>query len=196
MLSGMVWFLVLLVLALLVAFLMTARRSPVLRGPVAQLESDLPAVERGPATPTVPEHLDVAVKLCFFSRSEHHFFRALEQALPAGYRVFPNVRLNDVFVITAPLEQRRGTYARLRDKHVDFLIVALPDHRPVAALELDGRSHDNSQQQHRDAVKDTAFRSAGLPLLRVRVEEAHTPASLQALLWPHLHPTEEALAHA
>ncbi|MBB6016829.1 DUF2726 domain-containing protein [Deinococcus radiopugnans] len=192
----MVWFLVLLVLALLVAFLMTARRSPVLREPVAHLEPDLPAAERGLATPTVPEHLDVAVKLCFFSRSEDRFFRTLEQALPAGYRVFPNVRLNDVFVITAPPPQRRGTYARLRDKHVDFLIVVLPEHRPVAALELDGRSHDNNQQQHRDAVKDRAFQCAGLPLLRVRAEETHTPASLQALLWPHLHPTEEALAHA
>lgn len=98
----MVWFLVLLVLALLVAFLMTAKRSPVLRGPVAPPQSAPPAVEQEPAPPAVPEHLDVAVKLCFFSRSEDRFFRTLEQALPAGHRVFPNVRLNDVFVIIAP----------------------------------------------------------------------------------------------
>ena len=151
--------------------------------------------DQGQSTPTVPVHLDVAVKLAFFSRSEGQFFRTLERTLPREYRVFPNVRLNDLFVITAPPQQRQATYARLRDKHVDFLIVALPDHRPVAAIELDGKSHDSSKQQHRDAVKDTAFRSAGLPLLRVRTEETHTPASLTALLQPHLGTAEGALAH-
>lgn len=50
------------------------------------------------------------------------------------------------------------------------------------AIELDGRSHD--------AVKDTAFRSAGLPLLRVRTEETHTPTTVEALLRPYLHPAE------
>lgn len=40
-------------------------------------------------------------------------------------------------------------------------------HRPVLALELDGASHGSEKQQHRDAVKDVAFRSAGLKLLRL-----------------------------
>ena len=98
-------------------------------------------------------------------------------------------------MITAAPQQRQATYARLRDRHVDFLIVALPDHRPVAATLLDGKSHDSSKQQHRDAVKDTAFRSAGLPLLRVRAEAIHTPASLTALLQPHLGTAEGAQVH-
>ncbi|MFB9993113.1 DUF2726 domain-containing protein [Deinococcus oregonensis] len=130
----------------------------------------------------IPESLPIKLKGYFFSKSELAFFQTLEGALPQGFRVFPNVRLNDLFLITAPQHQRQGTYARLRDKHVDFLIVALPDFRPVCAIELDGASHDQPQQQYRDAVKDVAFRSAGLPLLRLRAEGNHTRQSVQKLL--------------
>ncbi|UQN06954.1 DUF2726 domain-containing protein [Deinococcus sp. QL22] len=130
----------------------------------------------------IPESLPIKLKGYFFSKSELAFFQTLEGALPQGFRVFANVRLNDLFLITAPPHQRQGTYARLRDKHVDFLIVALPDFRPVCAIELDGATHDQPQQQYRDAVKDVAFRSAGLPLLRLRAEGNHTRQSVQKLL--------------
>ncbi|OWL95188.1 hypothetical protein CBQ26_13575 [Deinococcus indicus] len=145
-----------------------------------------------PATPSphlegVPDQLPVRIKQYFLARSESAFLAALEASLPSGYRVFPNVRLNDLFFITTKHPgQQKGTYARLRDKHVDFLVVALPEHRPVLAIELDGASHDNVQQQYRDAVKDVAFRSAGLPLIRLRAEVTHTPASLRIVLGEHL----------
>lgn len=189
MLFAMLLLLIVLVVALLAAVLIIIKRAPAQNGQV-QAHNDQGAAPGGRSTSAVPDHLDVVVKGFFFSRSEGHFFHMLEQALPPGYRVFPNVRLNDLFLITAPPQQRQATYARLRDKHVDFLIVSLPDHRPVAAIELDGKSHDNSKQQYRDAVKDTAFRSAGLPLLRLRTEETHTPGSLTALLRQHLQPAE------
>lgn len=186
----MLLLLIVLVVALLAAVLIIVKRAPAQNGQMVQAHNDQGATPAGRSTMMVPDHLDVITKRFFFSRSEGHFFCMLEQSLPPGYRVFPNVRLNDLFLITAPPQQRQATYARLRDKHVDFLIVSLPDHRPVAAIELDGKSHDNSKQQYRDAVKDTAFRSAGLPLLRVRTEETHTPGSLTALLRQHLQPAE------
>ncbi|CAM4032647.1 hypothetical protein DEMA109039_04395 [Deinococcus marmoris] len=54
-----------------------------------------------PVRSEIPDHLPIKVKGYFFSRSEQAFFRVLEEALPPGYRVFPNVRLNDLFLITA-----------------------------------------------------------------------------------------------
>ncbi|MFC4426966.1 DUF2726 domain-containing protein [Deinococcus navajonensis] len=135
----------------------------------------------------VPDSLPVRTKPYFFARSEAAFLASLEEALPAGYRVFPNVRLNDLFLITTKdTRQKQGAYARLRDKHVDFLVVALPDHRPVFAIELDGASHDNDRQQYRDAVKDVAFKSAALPLVRLRAETRHDAASLRTVLSPLL----------
>ena len=71
--------------------------------------------------------LPVKTKQWFFSRSELAFFQELKAALPSGYWVFPNVCLNDLI---KPGGQQRATYARLRDKHVDFLIVRASDFRP------------------------------------------------------------------
>lgn len=143
--------------------------------------------EATPMPDGVPDHLPVRVKQYFLARSEVAFLAALEACLPPGYRVFPNVRLNDLFFITTRHPgQQKGTYARLRDKHVDFLVVSLPDHQPRFAIELDGASHDNAQQQYRDAVKDVAFRSAGLPLVRLRAEGTYTPDSLREMLREHL----------
>lgn len=134
----------------------------------------------------VPESLPLRAKDYFFSRSENAFFGLLEQALPNGYRVFPNVRLNDLFLITTRENGlKQSTLGRLRDKHVDFVIVALPDYRPVLCIELDGVSHNTPAQQYRDAVKDTAFRSGGLKLVRLRTEQKHSRESLRKLLAEH-----------
>lgn len=135
---------------------------------------------------TVPDVLPLEVKRYFFSRDENAFFGVLEGVLAGTpYRVFPNVRLNDLFRITAET-QRGPVYARLRDKHVDFLIVnASNAHRPVLAIELDGASHQAQRQQHRDAVKDVAFRSAGLRLVRLP-SRAYSAAELRTLLQDEL----------
>lgn len=156
-----------------------------IRGRVAAQEAQ--AKLTSPTTFTegeVPTSLPLKTKQWFFSRSECAFFKELEAALPAGYRVFPNVRLNDLFLIQQGAQQR-ATYARLRDKHVDFLIVRTDDFRPWLAIELDGASHDTTQQQYRDAVKDVAFRSAGLALLRMRAEPKYRRQDLALLLAPY-----------
>jgi hypothetical protein len=135
---------------------------------------------------TVPDALPLEVKRSFFSRDENAFFAALEESLTGTpYRVFPNVRLNDLFTITAQ-EGKNAVYARLRDKHVDFLLVdTAAAYRPVLAIELDGRSHQTGKQQHRDAVKDVAFRSAGLKLVRLP-SRAYSAAELGGRLQAEL----------
>ncbi|WP_102128555.1 DUF2726 domain-containing protein [Deinococcus planocerae] len=103
-----------------------------------------------------------------------------------GYLVFPNVRLNDLFLISRAAQNRQSVLGRLRDKHVDFLILEERDFKPVLAIELDGASHDTERQRYRDEVKNTAFRSAGLRLLRFDARQTHSARSLQADLAHHL----------
>lgn len=133
----------------------------------------------------LPDTLPVTVKRSFFSRSELAFFSTLTAVLEGTpYTVFPNVRLNDLFTIGG--DEKRSTYNRLRDKHVDFLIVSRGGFVPTLALELDGASHENEVQQKRDQVKDLVFRSAGLTLLRLDARQPHPSAALAELLVPHL----------
>lgn len=135
------------------------------------------------ATPvSVPESLPLKVRRDFFTRDEAAFFEALEAAtadLP--YRVLTKVRLGDLFDITDKVNSG-ATRGRLKDKHVDFLLVNTRDHyRPVLAIELDGVSHTTEQGQYRDAVKDLAFRCGGLRLLRVP-SRTYTAAQVREML--------------
>ena len=130
----------------------------------------------------VPESLPLKVRRDFFTRDEAAFFEALEAAtadLP--YRVLTKVRLGDLFDITDKVNSG-ATRGRLRDKHVDFLLVNTRDHyRPVLAIELDGVSHTAEQGQSRDALKDVAFRCGGLRLLRVP-PRTYTAAQVREML--------------
>ncbi|MGY2895023.1 DUF2726 domain-containing protein [Deinococcus sp. UYEF24] len=138
----------------------------------------------------LPDSLPVTVKRSFFSRSELVFFGTLTAVLEGTpYTVFPNVRLNDLFTIggvTTGGEEKRSTYNRLRDKHVDFLIVSRDGYTPTLAIELDGASHETEVQQKRDQVKDLVFRSAGLTLLRLDARQPHLAPTLAAQLASHL----------
>nr|WP_255638990.1 DUF2726 domain-containing protein [Deinococcus betulae] len=136
----------------------------------------------------VPTTLPVQAKRYFFARSERALYDLLIQALAgSSYQVFPNVRLNDLFLIKEKGTAYQATLGRLRDKHVDFVIVdARQDFRPVVAIELDGASHEAAAQQYRDQVKDVIFRSGGLPLLRLKTTDTQSVASLKVLLAPYL----------
>jgi Protein of unknown function (DUF2726) len=125
-------------------------------------------------------------KSYFFTRSENDFFGLLQRTLEGrNMIVFPKARVADV------LETAGGGLAgfnRISQKHVDFLLVSVPDFQPVMAIELDGRSHGSEKQQARDAVKDQAFKSANLPLVRVPVSRDLSDVMLLSILEPHLKP--------
>jgi hypothetical protein len=123
-------------------------------------------------------------KTYFFTRSENDFFGLLQRTLEGrNVIVFPKVRVMDV------LETTSGGLAgfnRISQKHVDYLLVSLPNFQPVMAIELDGKSHGSEKQQARDAVKDQAFKSANLPLVRVPVSRDLSDVMLLSMLEPHL----------
>jgi hypothetical protein len=125
-------------------------------------------------------------KQFFFTRSENDFFGLLQRTLEGrNVIVFPKVRVADV------LETNSGGLAgfnKISQKHVDYLLVRLPNFQPIMAIELDGKSHGSEKQQARDAVKDQAFKSANLPLVRIPVSRDLSDVMLLSILEPHLKP--------
>ena len=119
-----------------------------------------------------------------FSDGELAFLPALRAALPlltkiAGASEPPmllaHVRLADV---VTPEPFSRGGLAVVSQKHVDFLLCEPVTTRPLLVIELDGASHGSERQRDRDAAKDAACRSAGVPMLRVAVAGAYKPEAL------------------
>lgn len=54
----------------------------------------------------------------------------------------------------------------LNNSRLDFLVFDLFGKQPVAAIEVDGQTHDTAQQRRRDHLKDAILEKLGLPLKR------------------------------
>lgn len=117
-----------------------------------------------------------------FSAAERNFLTALEKAIPDGVRVFGKVRLEDIFGVSKGLYKadRLAARNRINRKHVDFLLVSESDLAPLAGIELDDSSHELVERRQRDELVDSVFKSAGLPLLHVPVQQAYRPSELKA----------------
>lgn len=117
-----------------------------------------------------------------FTPAERVFLASLERAVPDGVRVFGKVRLEDILGVVRGLDQaeRLAARNRINRKHVDFLLVRESDLAPLAGIELDDSSHEEEDRRQRDAFVDSAFASAGLPLLHVPVQKAYAHADLRA----------------
>lgn len=94
----------------------------------------------------------------------------LRQCQPKGYGVYPKMRLSDV------IGRSRGEFLPARDfdyfcrAHLDFVIAK--DHRPIVAVEFDGRQHFvDPKTRERDVIKHRLCRAADLPVLRVTAAE-------------------------
>lgn len=124
------------------------------------------------------------LKKSLFTPAERSFLGVLEPNLPPGVRVFGKVRLEDIFGVKAGLErgERQAARNRINRKHVDFLLVQSTDLAPLAGIELDDSSHEEEDRQQRDAFVDSAFASAGLPLLHVPVQKTYNPAEVRSKL--------------
>lgn len=118
-----------------------------------------------PAAPTpasFPYHLKYLL-----TASEYKFYLVLRSiADPRSYIICPKVGLKDLFEVNSGTQAREKYFAKISQKHLDFLICD-SDLRPLFAVELDDKSHKMATAQARDQFKDTLFQHAGLPLYRV-----------------------------
>jgi hypothetical protein len=126
-----------------------------------------------------PEALQVEMRPSqVINGTEARIYAKLLQVVPAGYWVFPQVRLADVVY---PVHPNRSLWQsaqnRLALKHVDFAIVRMNDRMCAVVIEVDGPDHERRIQQQRDAFKDAALRAAGIPVVRLVARE-YAPAEL------------------
>jgi hypothetical protein len=103
----------------------------------------------------------------FLTPAEHVFFRVLEQAVAGNWYIFPKVRIGDLLAVTEGAEDSRTWFARIGQKHVDFVLAGREEVRPLLVIELDDSSHQRKDRIERDAFVDEALATAGLPILRV-----------------------------
>ena len=109
--------------------------------------------------PYAPKHI--------LTKREYHFYHLLRDVADEyGYMVCPKVGLKDLLAVTSR-HQYMKYFHKIAQKHIDFVICD-QDLHVVFVLELDDSSHDTKEAKNRDKFKDMAFKSAGIPLKRLR----------------------------
>jgi very-short-patch-repair endonuclease len=102
----------------------------------------------------------------FMNRAEHEFFDILVDVVGSSYYVFPQVHLSTVLEHRIKGQDWRAAFRRINGKSVDFVICNKAYIKPLLAIELDGRSHDEEAVRQRDADVEHIFERADLRLLR------------------------------
>ena len=119
----------------------------------------------------------------FLTTNEKSFLMTLDAALGRNYRAFAQVRLADLVSPTlgANPASRRQALNGVMAKSVDFVICDVLTLDPVAAIEVDDRSHLLPERQQRDAFVNAVFLEIGLPLMRVKARRAYSVDELRAM---------------
>lgn len=139
--------------------------------------SDAPGASKTPKAATFP-YLRANR---FLSPAESSFLAALRIAVGDRYAIFAKVRLLDLLTV-GPGDGRQAAFNRVQAKQIDFLLCELATSRPVLALELDDRSHQQSDRRARDAFVEEVLEVIGLPALRVPVSRSYDPAEIARLI--------------
>jgi very-short-patch-repair endonuclease len=135
---------------------------------------------RGPETAeTAPVAMPYRRAPHLLSRGEQAFWKPLYHAVRGKYRLFCKVRLQDVVCAPSQRMDESRWFKKIRSYHVDFVICEPKTTAPLLVIELDDRSHRQSEKRQRaDAFKEQVLKAAGLPLLRVNCEQAYDPIEL------------------
>ena len=97
---------------------------------------------------------------------ERKTLRSLQEQIPAGFYLCPQVRLADFIRINADTGRYPEALNRVSGKSVDFVVVRQRDAMPVAAIELDDRTHAEIRRQDRDHFVNELMEALGIPLMR------------------------------
>ena len=114
------------------------------------------------------------------TKAEFNFYKILLLTVnDFNLYVFPKVRLADIIYVTKT-KSYRTYFNKIQSKHIDFLLCRDDFLIPVLAIELDDSSHYNQTRINRDLFLESALNTAGLPLLRIKVDYSYTVSELKS----------------
>jgi hypothetical protein len=136
------------------------------------------------ASPTIAAPVAVAKyqkQPTLLSPAERSFFGVLQQTVSADYVVFAKIRLADIVRPASNLSRSAWftAFNPTTGKHVDFVLCDRASVNVLAAIELDDSSHESFERGFRDYLVDSALKDAGIPMLRVQVQQSYSPAQLR-----------------
>ncbi len=117
-----------------------------------------------------------------FTYQERKFYERLMAEVGNEYQVFAKVRMADVLWLANEPANRKFHNNQIQCKHLDFVLCDKKHLKPVLALELDDSSHNKFNRRESDEFKQQACETAGLPLVRVKVQQSYSSDEIGELI--------------
>ena len=115
------------------------------------------------------------------SSAELNFYQVLKSIIPEDREISCKCRLEDIATVeNCPL--REAFRARIKSRHVDFVIYNPENVYTDFAIELDDRSHDTEKQKKADAFKDKVFETIGMPLIRIPARRTYQIEEIRTII--------------
>lgn len=105
------------------------------------------------------------------NESEQALFINLQKVLGDKYIILSKVRIEDFVDVKSGMKKSESwsLRGRIKSRHIDFLICDQTMTKPLLAIELDGKSHNNLKRQERDRFVDELYRAIDLPIEHINV---------------------------
>ena len=118
------------------------------------------------------------------TKAERSFFGVLEQAVGNSFRIFAKVRVADVLAPKKGLEpgDRQSAFNKIRAKHFDFVLCDPASLDIRAVVELNDKSHQQSQRSDRDEFLRSACGFAQIPMIEVAAKRGYSVETLRGNL--------------
>ena len=104
---------------------------------------------------------------------EREFYRLLRGLMGRDNHILSMVRMADVLWLSNETEDRKFHNNNILCKHFDYVICDKLKFEPILVIELDDPKHQWEHRWQIDNFKDRACKVAGLPILRIKVQEKY-----------------------
>ena len=120
-----------------------------------------------------------------FTPAERSFLGVLEQVVDGKLRIMGKIRLADIVKVKNGNNKStwQKAFNRIKSKHVDFVACDAATLGVKFVVELDDKSHNQSERQDRDEVKDKILAAAKIPVFHFTAKRTYTIQELQDTLF-------------
>ncbi len=125
------------------------------------------------------EKLPYEKRNSLLTQSELAFYRALQEAVNGQWAIQSMVRMADLIQVRPKTPKFQTWQNRIHAKHIDFLLCDQGTMEAKLAVELDDKTHSRPDRVTRDRFVNQALADAGLPLLRIDVQEGYDAGVLR-----------------
>ena len=131
---------------------------------------------------SAPKGMPYRKRARIVTKAELRFYKSLQKAVQDDWEIFAMVRIADILQVKDGTKNRRNWVNKILAKHIDFVLCDPGSLEAICCIELDDSSHERKDRRERDIFVDDAFRSAGLPLVRIPVRASYLSREIRELI--------------